>query len=338
MKRTGIRMLSLLLLFLLVHAVSPIIAESISEDFSVEPLYAGSRIIELVLQNGSGSRFLANAFSGGESIAASAERIAENRIVLTLTRPLQAGEEVRLLLQLMEDDRAVWEESSSCEVTDRFSSRLPRLRTRLDQLWPTWKGTWLRLFQEGQVALCAHFDSIPFVAFPDEAPEIMVEESETSARIYLSEPLPEAWHISLASGIPVELTPCEWDDRLGAFTGPAGFDSVYLVSDQESERMSITLVYERAHQFRPSWPIVEWIEPDAENPLAFNCYGFGDPRSFTGGMYAIVGPDAAWYAEYDANHALSNYMNLFTECMYAPDGNLLSGEEPEDYVCPVMIW
>ena len=311
------------------------LAEDPALQFSLpEPLYAGQQAILVQLEHENPPGLRINAFSDGKQLGTSASTMENGQVLLSLSRPLRAEEEILLVL----DVHGRGKTSERFPVQARFGRKLQKLRARIDSLWPIWKDGWEKAYLEGTVQLNVNFDFLPFASYPDEAPEIMVEEKNGTARICLSEPLDENWRICLACGNPVVFSPCEWDAAAGAYTGQADFDSVYLISDGGAERMSITIVYERRNQFLASYPIVEWIQPDVDDPIAFNCYGFGTARSFTGAMYAIVGPQGEWYAEFDAQHFLSTYTNLRTECVYDANGVLLSGEEPEGYVDPVVMW
>ncbi|MBQ6173487.1 MAG: hypothetical protein IJK28_02565 [Clostridia bacterium] len=299
---------------------------------------AGSDTLTLRLGGSVPEGLLVNAFAGEEAIGASAEVAADGLILLKLTRPLAEGETVRVAAELPREDGGVAAAALSFTVAGRFDGKLGRLRARVDGMWTVWDETWAPAFREGTVYLRLRLDSIPFVTFPDEAPEMRVEEADGKAFVYLSETLPADWTLSFASGMPVTLTPAVWDETAGAWTGEAGFDSVYLVSAQAEKRMSVTVVYQRSDAFLASWPIVEYVEKGDE-VIAFNCYGYGTARSFGGGMYAIVGQTEAWYAEYGVDGTLTDYINLMTGCVYDPEGHLVEGEEdPEAVHAAIRIW
>ena len=297
-----------------------------------EPLYEGMKVVILTVGAETGGELRVNIFADEEALAESAVRNEAGDVVVTLSRALRTGERIKVRT---EAETEVWAEFT---VGDRFGPRLPRLRDRIDGMFAQWKDVWLPAFLEGRVYLRVRFDELPCVAYPDEAPEMTVEETVDGARIWLSEPVSDGWRVQAASGLPVELTPCEWDDLWGCYTCEGGFDSVYLTLDQREEGPSVTVVYERGKGFLASWPVVEWIEGDEDDALAFNVYGFGTSREFNGGMYAIVGPESAWYAEYDIEHALSGYVDLMSERAYDRDGNLISGEETAPECTNVEIW
>lgn len=302
-----------------------------------QQVFAGQKSLILQMEEENLDNLRVNAFYEGKQIGESAEFMENSQVRLYLARPLKAGEEILIVVELT-GENGIRKAEKTVSVADRFGPKLEKLRSRIDALWPIWEEDWQKAFLEGKVYLNICFDWLPFASYPDEAPELIVEEENGWARIYLSEPLDENWKLSLASGSPVTLNPCEWDDDRGAYTGPAGFDSVYLVSAQTETRLSITVVYEREDHFLASYPILEWVEPDTDEPVAFNCYGFGTAREFKGAMYAIVGPQQAWYAEYGQDHGLSAYTDAINECVYDANGTLLSGEEPENFINPVIIW
>ncbi len=277
-----------------------------------------------------------NAFSGGEQLGGSAQISDDGLVVILLKRSLALGEEVLVAADTQTDGTSIREARAVFTVLGRFGSHLKRLRARVDSFWPLWRDIWLPAYLDGTLYFRLRFEDLPFVTFPDEVPEIDVTEKDGAARVYLAEPLPEGWQISFAAGMPVTLTDAVPDGD--AWTGAAGFDSVYLVSPQAADRMSITIVYQRSDAFLPSWPIVEWVEPEAEEPCAFNCYGFGTTRSFGGGMYAIVGGGEAWYAEYGNDGSLADYFDLVSECMYDKEQNLISGDEALITSRSVDIW
>ena len=299
---------------------------------------AGNQVLRLKLAEELPEGLQINAFAGDEQIAASAELLEDGVLQLTLGRPLKDGETILVVAGLMRDGVLCRETRLSFPVESRFGALLPRLRARADAMWTVWQD-WLKVYrEEGTVYLRLRFRDLPFVTYPDEAPEIAVEEEDGTARVRLAEALPEGWELSFAKGIPVELTNAEWDEAAQAYTGPAGFDSVYLVSPQTAERLSVTVVYERKELFRANYPIVEWIEQDAEEPFAFNCYGFGTARSFTGGMFAIVGNGAAWYADYDIQGVLNTVTDMINELAFDNTGKPIQGDVPEDYVPPFRFW
>ncbi len=307
-----------------------------------EPLVVGSDTITLCLKNSNWFDLRINAFSREELLGSKAEIVIDNAgnntVILHLNRALREGEEIQIFLTATDGEGKAVETSVQYPVIGHFAPKLYQLRTRANEMWDIWQNAWCKAFLEGNVYLRTAFDNLPFTLFPDEAPEILVSEKGSESWVWISEPLQEEWNIALAFGIPVSLSSCEWDEETGAWVGPSGFDSVYLISPAGAKRIGITVVYERANQFRASWPIVEWIEEGVEEPLAFNCYGFGTARRFDGGMFAIVGPGAAWYAEYDVQHAISSISELITQCVWSPDGTVLSGEPPEGFVLPVTLW
>ena len=332
-------LLRILLPALLVCVIALSVAEEDALSFrEAEPIRAGMEKIAFLFLQDAPEGLRMNVFAGEESIVSAVEIVGPDTVEVTLTRPLKEGESVRVFADVLADGESQRASEKVLTAESLFGPKLPRLRARADAMWPVWQEQWLPAYLEGEVWLRANFRNLPFATFPDEAPEIAVEENDGAARIRFSEPLPEGWSVSTAIGMPVELTPCQREEETGAFTASAGFDSVYLVSEQAAERIGITIVYQRADGFLASYPIVEWIQPDAEDPLAFNCYGFGTVRGFGGGMYAVMGNGAAWYADYDNSAALVSYMDLMTERTWDAGQQLVGGEAPEGFVPPVVIW
>ncbi len=305
--------------------------------FPAEPIQAGAEKILFTVEPQAPEGLRMNVFSGEEAIAASVAVTGPSSAEVTLTRPLREGETLRVFADVLLDGTPSGGTEAVFPVEALFGGKLSRLRARADAMWPVWRDEWGKAFLEGRVWLRANFRDLPFVTFPDEAPEIAVEEAGGDAGIRFSEPVPEDWSVLTAVGMPVTLTPCVREAD-GAYTAKAGFDSVYLVSDQGAERVSVTVVYQRTDGFLASWPIVEWIQPDTEEPIAFNCYGNGTARGFSGGMYAVVGNGAAWYAEYDSRAGLVTYTDLMTGYAWDKDQTSVGEPVPEGYVLPVEIW
>lgn len=303
-----------------------------------EPLIDGAEVLLLRFGDTPPAGLRVNAFCDGQSIGESAEIGDDGLVRLRLARRIAEGEEVRVAADVLTDGTIAAKGEAVFTVGSRFASHLARLRARVDSFWSVWNDGWLPAFRDGKVYLRIQARSLPFLTYPDEAPEIAVEEEDGTARLYVSETVPEDWQVFFASGLPVEMADTVRDESGRVFTGEAGFDSVYLVSPQSAERMSVTIVYQRADAFRASCPIVEWIEPVEEDPYAFNCYGFGTVRTFGGAMYAIVGGGAAWYAEYDIEGALLSCTDLYTECVYDINGNLISGDENTAPSHELVIW
>ena len=292
---------------------------------------AGDREIVLAASDLTDRAESANVFAGDEPIAASVERLEDGALRLLLTRPLVEGEEITVVLG--PDGEQV---TRTFAVQPVHAAKLSALRARVDGMTPV-LAEWIEAFRENRVIIPLLFEGLPFVTYPDEAPEITVREEDGRAAVYVSEALPDGWSLHLYEGVPAEERPCTWDGALGCYVTDASFDSVSLTSEGDAARFGITVSYERGTGFLPGYPIVEWYEADVNDPIACNCYGYGTPRGFNGGMWAIVGPSAAFYAEYGADRVLTDYWNLFTECCYDNQKTLLSGEEPADYVDPVEI-
>lgn len=192
--------------------------------------------------------------------------------------------------------------------------------------------------ETGSVYLPAIWSEFPFAAWPDEATEIRVRETENRVEIRLADEEIKGWKVCLGRGIPVVYTECTYDAERKIWTAKdiGEFDAVYLISEMEAERIGVTVAYERVNGFRAGYPIVEWAMEDGNSRIGFNCYGWGTARSFEGAMFAIATNELAVYAEYGPDGALISYSNLLTECSYDAEDHLISGEEPEGYRNPVI--
>ena len=210
------------------------------------------------------------------------------------------------------------------------------LRKRVDAMWDIWAGTWSRTFLDGEVLLPNQWKALPFVTWADEAPTLTIHEENGQTEIIFSEPLDEAWRVSLGKGSPVDYTDCRYDAQNGCWRGTGDFDAVYLISDMGKARIGISIAYQRTDDFRPSCPVLEWSREDENDVLGFNCYGWGTTRSFQGGMYAIASDQMAFYAEYDFEGKLTAWWDAMTGCQYDMYDQLVEGEEPPDYVSPVV--
>lgn len=213
-------------------------------------------------------------------------------------------------------------------------SKSDLLRERADNMWDTWAGTWSRTFLDGEVYLPRMWKKIPFVTWADEAPEIHLKEENGKVEITLDEILSDDWRICLSSGIPMTTWDCIYDPGQDCWRGEGEFDTVCLISEMSEDRLGVRVYYDRKDDFRPSCPVVEWSRD--EDFLAMNCYGWGTTREFQGGMYAIASNDMIFYAEYDKEGVLSSWYDMMTGCQYDKKDQLVSGEEPEGYVSPVV--
>ena len=325
-------------LLVLLCLAFPALGEDTLTITLAEPLLDGADVLCLRIGNMPPEGLRVNAFCDGQSIGESAEIGDDGLVRLHLARRAAEGEEVCVAADVMTDGAAAARGEAVFTVLSRFASHLARLRARADGFWSVWNDVWLPAFRDGKVYLRIRSEAIPFITYPDEAPEIAVEEEDGKARLYVSETVPEDWQVFFASGLPAEMTDTVRDESGRVFTGEAGFDSVYLVSPQDAERVGVTIVYQRADGFRASCPIVEWVAPDAEDPYAFNCYSFGTARNLSGTMYAIVGDGAAWYADYDIRGTLVSCTDLYTECVYDINGNLVSGGESGVPSQEIVLW
>ena len=210
------------------------------------------------------------------------------------------------------------------------------LRERVDGLWDTWAGEWSRSFLDGEVLMPYQWKTLPFVTWADEAPTLKVTEENGQAEIRCGEKIGEDWRVCLGKGIPIVYTECTYDAEHGCWLATGEFEAVYLISDPSEERIGISIAYQRTDDFRPSHPVLEWSREDEDDVLAFNCYGWGTTRSFQGGMYAIASDQAVFYAEYDSEGCMIAWYDGMTGCKYDMYDQLVEGEEPADYICPVV--
>ncbi len=277
-----------------------------------------------------------NVFIQEESIAASAEMNGQQMDVV-LSRPLKSGEQILILVN------AVDAQSESCSlqlesnVRDAFSSRLLAMRERADEVWPIWRDYWYPLFAEGQVYLPPTLTEIPFFFWPDEAPNLTVTEQDGKICIRLSDREVGDWKVCLGLGTPVVYSACEWSEELNAWVGEGEYDRVCLLSDATPERFGMEITYHAEQDFLPSYPVIEWEGEIDGTAIGMNCYGWGTPRSFDGGMYAIGTADGAWYAEYGADKTMLYYKDAAIDCSFDQSGKLLSGDLPEGYQDPVIL-
>ena len=210
------------------------------------------------------------------------------------------------------------------------------LRARVDAMWEIWAGAWSRSFLDGEVYLPAQWREIPFVTWADEAPTLRVTEKEGRAEIAFDGQMSGDWRVCLGEGMPGTYRDCAWDSDGKCWIGEGLFDAVYLISDMAEDRIGISVAYQRADDFRPSDPVLEWSREEEDNVLAFSCSGWGTTRTFRGGIYAIGTDTRVYYAEYDAEGALAAWYDGITGCSYDAEDRLMDGEEPEGYVSQVV--
>ena len=215
-------------------------------------------------------------------------------------------------------------------------NRSAALRERVDGMWDIWAGSWSRTFLDGEIYLPQQWNDYPFVTWADEAPMPRVREENGKAEITFGETIGEDWRVCLGKDLPVVYSDCIFDPEDGCWRGEGDFETVYLISDMTDTRIGISVAYQRADDFRPSCPVLEWGREDEEEVLGFNCYGWGTTRSFQGGMYAIVSAQEAYYAEYDHDGALTAWYDAVTGCKYDWLDHLIEGEEPEGYILKVV--
>jgi len=333
------RVLILFLILGLLSGCCTASAETASEDvwFTVSVLpREGDRSITLRLVTDY-TELQAGAFVNGENLTGTVS-ISEHSMTISLLRPLKEGETVIIAAEGKNGDQALTLKEREITVSPRFQPKLTALRQRVDQMWDIWSGSWLQTLARGSVYFPTIWKELPFVTWADEAPEIQVQEADNRVYVYLREALDAGWRICLGYDMPVVYTDCVWDEDSGAYVAGGEYDSVWLISDMENERIGISIRYRKEDGFLPSYPVLEWSVEDNETGMAgFGCYGWGTTRSFTGGMYiAVYQSSLAYSAEYDAEGALLNYTDLLTDCVYSNTDELISGTEPEGFVNPVI--
>ena len=274
----------------------------------------------------------AGVFSGGEALCASVT--ADGRsAVISLSRPLREGES---LLVAAEGGKGFPRSERDVTVLPVLGCRLVALRERADRMWDTWTALLQTCLEQGIIPVPPVWLYVPFVTWADEAPEIAVLEEDGQARIYLDREETAGWTVSVQSGLPAETVPCEWDGEAGCYTANGPFDSVYIESEATPSSIGVSVTYERTDEFRPSCPVLLWEGETGDGRVGLGCYGWGTTRSFQGGMYILAIPGYTIYAEYSPEGALLQCTDLMTDCVYSPEGLLLSGDEPEGYTWPVV--
>ena len=215
------------------------------------------------------------------------------------------------------------------------SSKLEQLNALVDEMWLVWNGSWKEANEKG-ILIPLQWSGLPFITWAGLAPDLEVAQDGSSTVIRISETLPEGWSIRTGKDIPIVYTDCLWNDAAGGWIPQAPFDLVCLSRDQTTDRIGISISYEAANQYLASSPVVEWISEEEGRIVGFNCYAWGTALSFDGGMYAYVNDPWYIYAEYDSQGKLKSWMDAMTECFYDAEDHLISGEEPEGYVIPVI--
>lgn len=272
----------------------------------------------------------------GEKILASTAQHEGSRVVINLTRSLAEGEHILVVLEGTSDDGDRRRGRLEATVAPVRASKLQRIRSRMDDAWSQWETILDWTVKNEKVCLPFLWKDIPFITWADEAPEISVHEEAGSASIYLYDEDLTGWTVMTGEGIPIQYHDCLWDRNTGAYLCSDPFDAVYLISDASDTRFSITIAYERSSDFLPSYPVIEWSQERKGTACGFSCYGWGTTRTFSGGMYNIVAGNLMIYGEYGSDGSLVSWNDLLNDTLYDADGKLLSGEEPEGYICPVV--
>ncbi len=276
-----------------------------------------------------------NIFAGEEDLAESAERVEET-LTVTLKRVLKAEEALTVMAEGLNAAGEKLECRLSLEAEGLFQTKLSALRKRADEMWPVWWDNWRVMMEDGTIYLPGALSRVPFMTWPDEAPSLAVTEEEGRGLFRFSESVPEGWTVCVGAGLPVEYTPCEWDEDAEAWTAEAGYESVWLISSMEEARFGISIEYPAVNGWLPEYPRLEWDRETETGVWAMNCYGWGNARSFSGAMLALVNTESQWYAEYDSEGAMIAYYALHLGCQFDAEDHLIDGTLPEDYVSPVI--
>ena len=331
-----LRLAGALLLLVCLLCGAPVRAETAGEPWLTlaAPVREGDRLLQLQLSQPVMNLRL-NVFSQQESLADTAEHI-DDTLTITLQRALRAEE---ILLIVAEGSDAQGQEVScrlEASVESLFQRKLDSLRSRVDNMWPLWQDLLRNQADTGTVYLPRLWKDVPFHTWPDEAPELIVAGEENRTLLRFSESVPADWRVCTGADLPIVYTDCEWDEAAGAWVAQAAFESVFLISDMTEERVGISIEYPAANQYLASYPVLDWEGTCGDQVAGFNCYGWGNARSFEGGMTCQVLGESQWYAEYTANGLLSAYYALHLDCQYDAEDRLVAGTPPEGYVPPVI--
>ncbi len=276
----------------------------------------------------------ANVFAGEEPVAASAEADGD-LLIITLLRPAAADETLLIVLEGTAEGGEARRAELSVTVAPLFGARLPKLAARAGEMAALWHESWAPKLAEGKVPLPCYAKALPFLTWPDEAPELIVREENGTSWFYLSEPLAEEWSLCTGKDIPIVYTEAAYDAERGAWHADTGFDAVWLRLPETPEHCSVAIQYSPEQGWLPQYPVVEWT--DENSNTAFNCYGWGTARAFEGGMFAMMfGDDLMFFAEYDRDYALTGYTDAIHDAAWNARDELISGELPEGMENPVV--
>ena len=278
----------------------------------------------------------ANVFSGDENLGRSAERSGEE-ITIILARELREGELLDIRVRGYGTEGTEKELSIQARVRGFFASKLTGLEERTAEMWKQWTENIGPDFEAGRIFLPSVWGRLPFTAWPDEAPEIHVRETEKGCEIAIEEAVPEGWRVRVGKGLIVEYTDCLWNGTTEMWEAEdPDFEAVYLIRDADKDQIGISIRYARINQYAAEYPVLEWAGEFGEHQTGFSCYGWGTARRFDGAMYAVADEEKGIYAEYGADGILASYSDPYTGCAYDANDQLIAGEEPEGWVNPVV--
>lgn len=332
-ERTAGRLgIMILVLVVFAFAITGSVAEAGGETLKLMRIpQEGDQLLLFRMERETPGEMQAAVFSGEEELMSSAV-LEEDLLILRLSRRLKSKEIVSITLTV--DGGSV--QTHEVIVETPWNRKLEALEAKIPWMVETWDQQFASALREGMVYLPSLWVELPFVTYPDEAPEIHVTENGKETEISLAGRLPEGWHVCLAEGIPVETRECTWNELKRCWTGSGTFESVSIIRTGRKDNVTITINYSRDNDYRAEYPVLEYTRENGADVEAFNCYGWGTAREYLGSMYAVVGNGMQYYAEYNQDHSLRCYYDLANGTEYDADDNLTSGAEPEGFINPVV--
>lgn len=322
----------ILVLLVLACGITGSVAESGGEVLKLMRIpQEGDQMILFRMDRGTPGEMQAAVLSGASSLMTSAV-LNEDLLILRLSRPLTAEERLEITLEV--DKGPV--QTHEVIVESQRNRKLEALEAKIPWMVETWDQQFASALREGTVYLPKLWIELPFVMYPDEAPEIHVTENGQETDISLPGGLPEGWHVCLAEGIPVETRECTWNELKRCWTGSGTFESVSIIRTGRKDNVTITINYSRDNDYLAEYPVLEYTRENGADVEAFNCYGWGTAREYLGSMYAVIGNEMQYYAEYNQDHSLRCYYDLTNGTEYDAEDNLTSGTEPEGFINPVV--
>ena len=291
----------------------------------------GDEMILLQMDAEETEKMQSAVMSGKEDVLSSAV-LDEDLLILWLSRPLKSGEDIHVTVSVNER----FQKTLELTVKSALNPKLERMEEKIRGIVENWKKQVFSELQDDIVYLPTTWKAIPIALYPDEAPEICVNESDEDTEITLSGRLPEGWKVCLAKGLPVELKECTWDEQKECWTGSGEFESVYITREGIEDHVSIEIVYSKDMEYLPQYPVLLYKAENGSEVEALVCYGWGTAREYNGGMYTVVGNGKVYYAEYNPDHTLRCYYDQVNGTEYDARDHLTAGTEPENYVNPVV--